>query len=245
MTLARDLESIGLSPSEIEVYQTLLTLGPTTTGPVIRKSGLQNSAVYRALDRLAAKGLVGSAQINGARRYTPEPPKRILAYLDEKREKLSKELEQLERIATQSTAPQLAAVFEGARGVKNAWCEDSLSTKPGDTIFVCGAPPRSLGLELYFRNFHKRRAAKGIRYKILYQQSAAGIACERAKSPLLETRIMPREFDSPVWFGVYASKAVVGVWSKQPLTIVINDPHVARGLLQYFNCMWKLSKPVR
>ncbi len=244
MALQSELESIGMTPSEIKTYKALLELGPSTTGPVIRHTELQNSVVYRALDKLAAKGLVGFAQINGTRRYTAEKPARILDYLDERKNLLKNELGQLERLAgTAGTMPK-AALFEGIRGVKNVWGDDTLNLPRGSTIYVVGAPPRSIGLELYFRNYHKKRAAKGINYKITFQRAVADVARLRAASPLLEARLMPKGFDSPMWFGVIGKRAIIGVWTKEPIMLVIDDAEVANGLMQYFNFLWKLSEPV-
>lgn len=245
MAFRSELESLGFSPSEVRVYEALLRLGSTTAGPVIKETGLQGSVTYRALDRLMERGLVGAAMINGVRRFTAEPPKRIIEYLDERKASLEGELGALERLAGTAAVSQKAALFEGLRGVKNVWGEDVLKLPSGSTVYVLGAPPRSIGLELYFRNFQKRRAAKGIHYRIIFQQSARDVARDRAKMPLLEARVMPEGFDSPVWFGVYGERAVVGVWTREPLTLVIDDADVVRGLMQYFDFMWKLSKPVQ
>ena len=46
------LEDIGLTNAQIKVYLSLLELGETTSGPLIKKSKLQNSVVYNALNQL-------------------------------------------------------------------------------------------------------------------------------------------------------------------------------------------------
>ena len=46
------LEDIGLSNAEIKVYLTLLELGTSTAGPILEKSGLQNSVVHMTLNKL-------------------------------------------------------------------------------------------------------------------------------------------------------------------------------------------------
>lgn len=40
------LEDIGLTNAEIKVYIALLELGTSTAGPIIEKTGLQNSVVH-------------------------------------------------------------------------------------------------------------------------------------------------------------------------------------------------------
>ncbi len=53
----RILEDIGLTNAEIKVYLALLELGTSTAGPVLSKTGLQNSVVHMTLARLIDKGI--------------------------------------------------------------------------------------------------------------------------------------------------------------------------------------------
>ena len=54
----RILEDIGLTNAEIKIYLALLELGTSTAGPILEKSGLQNSVVHMTLKKLVDKGLV-------------------------------------------------------------------------------------------------------------------------------------------------------------------------------------------
>ncbi len=49
------LEDLGLTTAEIKVYIALLELGNSTAGPLVEKSGLQNSVVHRTLHSLIQK----------------------------------------------------------------------------------------------------------------------------------------------------------------------------------------------
>ena len=52
------LVSIGLTKGEADVYLTLLKLGNTTSGKIIKESKVSRSKVYDVLERLKQKGLV-------------------------------------------------------------------------------------------------------------------------------------------------------------------------------------------
>ena len=52
------LESAGFTNGEVRVYLSLLELGETTTGDIIKKSKITGSKVYEILDKLIEKGLV-------------------------------------------------------------------------------------------------------------------------------------------------------------------------------------------
>src|SRR3989338_1465204 len=54
------LQELGLSEAEAKVYLTLLEVGSTLAGPVIKKTGLHRGTTYQILQRLKEKGLVSS-----------------------------------------------------------------------------------------------------------------------------------------------------------------------------------------
>jgi len=56
MEIGGTLETIGLTRNEVKVYLSLLSIGFTTTGILIKKTGLHGSKVYDALERLSQKG---------------------------------------------------------------------------------------------------------------------------------------------------------------------------------------------
>ena len=53
------LQDIGLSEGESKVYFALLKLGETKTGELSKQAGVSSSKVYKILDRLERKGMVG------------------------------------------------------------------------------------------------------------------------------------------------------------------------------------------
>ena len=52
------LQEIGLTRNEIKVYTSLLDLGESKTGEILKKSGLNSGKIYEILDSLQKKGLV-------------------------------------------------------------------------------------------------------------------------------------------------------------------------------------------
>ena len=236
-------EAAGLSPSEAAVYLALVENGPSSSGPLIRTTGLPNSVVYRALDHLAEQSLVGVAVVNKVKRFSAAPPTRLLDWMDAKKAEAAEILASISQTQAPPGSSDIS-VWEGPHGTQNVWNDTLLTLQKGDTVYVLGAPPRDESLNRYFQKYHARRAKLGISYKILFKQNAANIARQRAHEQLTEVRLLPRDFESPVWIGVYLNKAVIGTVTKTPRLIVINDAEVARSYLQYFNYFWKRSKKV-
>jgi len=51
------LREIGLTEGEAKAYFALVTLGQSSVGPIVEKSGVTASKVYIILDRLIEKGI--------------------------------------------------------------------------------------------------------------------------------------------------------------------------------------------
>jgi len=76
------LEEIGLTKGEAKVYLSLLSLGLTTTGPIVRESGVSASKVYKVLARLAKKGLVSYIVKKRTKFFRAADPERLLDFLE-------------------------------------------------------------------------------------------------------------------------------------------------------------------
>jgi sugar-specific transcriptional regulator TrmB len=79
--LEKDLESFGLTTGEAKAYLALMTLGPSTVGPIAKKSSISYSKIYEVLQRLIEKGLVSSTTKEKTRHYQAVPPSRIIEFL--------------------------------------------------------------------------------------------------------------------------------------------------------------------
>ena len=82
------LEDIGLTHGETKVYLALLRLGATKTGLLAKEAGVSSSKVYKILDRLIKKGLVGHVLKGKIKHFKALEPKRIIEYMEEKEKQL-------------------------------------------------------------------------------------------------------------------------------------------------------------
>src|SRR3989344_8472655 len=78
------LNKVGLSAGEIKVYQALLTLGATSLNNIHEKTGIERRNIYDIINKLIERGFITYIDENKKRTYTLAPPKKILAYLEEK-----------------------------------------------------------------------------------------------------------------------------------------------------------------
>ena len=89
----RLLEDIGLSKGETKVYLALLKMGATKTGPLAARAEVSSSKVYKILDRLIKKGLVGHITRGKVKHFTAMPPKRVIEYMEQKETELKRKKE--------------------------------------------------------------------------------------------------------------------------------------------------------
>ena len=75
------LESVGLTKSEIKLYITLLKIGNTTSGDLIKKSEVSRSKVYDVLEKLKKKGFVSEIIKENIRHFEATDPSKITDYL--------------------------------------------------------------------------------------------------------------------------------------------------------------------
>ena len=75
------LENIGLSKAEIKIYLALLEIGPSTSGPIIQKSGLQSSVVHRSLKTLLEKGVLTYVKVGKDNNYQATDPKSLVDFI--------------------------------------------------------------------------------------------------------------------------------------------------------------------
>ncbi|MDO8553713.1 MAG: helix-turn-helix domain-containing protein, partial [Candidatus Micrarchaeota archaeon] len=78
------LKKIGLSDSEIRVYISLLELGQTTTGPLVKKTGVPSSKIYHILGSLTDKGLVGHVIHGKVKKFRANRPTALRHLLDKR-----------------------------------------------------------------------------------------------------------------------------------------------------------------
>ncbi len=244
------LKDIGLTDGEIKVYTALLGLGETTTGPIVDNSGVSVSKVYNILNRLGQKGLVSHIVKGGTKYFKAADPKRLLDFFEEKEKKIVNEKGELLKIipiletkkATIFT-DETAQVYDGLRGIQTARERSLKIMRKGDLMWILGISKTPYDkLTGYFRDFHKRRSAKGIRCNYLYNDYAGEFAEISKKYKLSEVRVMPKGMTTHAWMEVYADTVTIGMNFGKSFSIVIINKEVADSFKNYAELLWMTAK---
>ncbi len=245
MDIKQVLEYSGLAGNEAKVYIALLDLGTALAGEITKKSGVNRTNVYDALDKLIEKGLV-SYVIKANRKYfEATAPDRIIKFLDEKEEELKKKKKLINSIMPEielkrklGREPQEATIYKGRKGLKSV-TEDVLKTKK--ELLVFGAEGKFVELFTHYAaQWHKRRKKLGIPVKMIYNEKLRKKKLN-AKFPILKMKFNAMLYETPATTWIYGDKVAVVVWSDQPICTLIRSRDVAKSYKQFFNVLWESS----
>jgi len=201
------LEDIGFTPGEIKAYLALIRLGPSSTGPIAKESGLSRSKLYFILDKLEKKGMVSHAAKNKVLYFQAETPKKIREYLDAKEEQFRKQREGADKIIPQLEIMQKtsgekleAHIYKGSKGLIAAH-EHYLDKLKRNEEYLYLSIPRTNALKYnsYWQKDHLVRIDKGIKCRVLYNLDVPRhILDNRNSFKDAEAKYMPLDIKSPV-----------------------------------------------
>jgi sugar-specific transcriptional regulator TrmB len=244
------LREAGLTEGEAKVYLALLELGSSTTGPIVEKSGVARCIIYQLLDRLAQKGLVTHITKEKTRHFQAASPASIMDYIAERKKKLeesSRKIEEmLPRLAAMqdSAKPPEARVYVGFRGMVSAHERIYSKLGAGEGYYFLGIPAeQEEHFHSYWKRDHARRVKAGITCRLLFNSKTSdSILKNRNSYAGCDARYMPAGINAPAWIMGYKGVAVIGLQSKMPITIEIENQEIADSFKAYFEEFWNRSK---
>ncbi len=247
----RLLEEVGLTTGEAKTYLALVELGESTTGPLISRTRMQKSTVYICLEKLLDKGLVTYIIKNNRKHFQPLPPDRIVEYLKQKGEELKAQEKRVASLIPQISVerergPQQARFFTGWNGMKSAFDDILRTMHKGEEYYVFGvsaAPSIFERFRRFMTKFHKKRAHKGVKLKILVNEDLRHtIGADRAKNKHTEVRFISKEFSTPSVVNVYKNKTLIAIWSAEPAAVLIENEETAESFRNYFKLIRSTAK---
>lgn len=232
----KSLEDVGLSKNESKVYITMIDIGPSTVTKIAEKSGVHRTNVYDTLEKLKDKGLVSFISQDDKKIFQASDPKSLFNVLREKEDVLKEVLPQLILSQQLSKSGSFAQIFEGVKAVQNI-LDHFLDI--GETRYAYGVPKiASETLGPFIEHYHKRRVAKKLAMKMIYNSDAKSRIQFLNSLPLTESRYLLPEYDSPAQTNICGDEVVIIVWSKRPSCIQIKSSDVANSYRKYFDILW-------
>ena len=233
-------EGLGFTNAEIKVYMALLELGTSTAGPIIDKTDLQSSVVHMTLNKLTEKGFVGFIMEGKRKHYQATNPKHIIEYITEKKERFEEILPQLllkQKLAKQK--PEIIA-FRGIKGIKELLLV--LLEAGGTEHHTFGSAKKALMInDAWWISYHKKRLAKGIRAKLIFNESLKGWDTE-LKYPGAEVKYTKKGFEPLTETIIRNDKVGIIIWLDKPIGVIIHNKEAAESYDKYFYILWESNK---
>jgi len=242
------LEEIGLTQNEIKLYLELLRLGSSTTGSLIKNTGIHGSKVYAALDRLIEKGLVGYVIISGTKNFKATEPERLLDFLAEKEKKLIEQKDAIKKIIPELKKKMReefeetrAEIFVGWKGMETVFNEGIREMGENDIWHVLGAYPGEdrERTDRFIQKIIMKCEEKKMRWQVIYNESARDTFKYEQQSSITTNRFI--DLDTPATINIYKDVVFIALWIKDPLAFRVRNKKVSDSFKEYFKQVWKLS----
>jgi sugar-specific transcriptional regulator TrmB len=245
---SRVLERIGLTKNESIVYQTLLHLGTSKTGKILKNSKLNSGKIYEILESLKHKGLLSESIINNTKHFTAAPPSQVLEYVRKKKEDLDREekeviaiLPKLEKIREETIQETKSVTYTGLRGIKTAAEEALDSMKPGEDILAMGVTElKDDKFNKFWKRWQKNRIEKKIKQKMIFSERSSFYDFF-SRNKFTQVRVLTGI--TPVTVDIFGDdKTLILNYAKTPSCILIYDRNTAQSFKTFFLTLWSQAE---
>lgn len=240
--LIQSLEGLGLSSKESHVYLALLPKPEVGTSVLVRTTGLHGQFVYDALDRLESVGLVKHVIHNGRKKFSANPPSRLIELVEEKRSVAHMVAQQLSsRFVGQES--QDFEVYQG-RSAFVAQQFALLDTLPQEGVmYVIGSGgDQYMGLmEHQIDEYERVRVAKKIQIRYISTGGSPLYLKVMAQTRrLFEYRVLPSPAPG-VDTDILSDRIVFHLFGSPIVSFAFKNKEIAEGYKRFFEVLWGLS----
>lgn len=240
--LYKKLEELGLTDKEARVYIALLPRQDTGTSNLIRATGLHGQFVYMALERLEELGLAKHVVQSGRKKFSANPPERIVSLVKEK------------ELTAHTIVRQLHERFAGKH-------EQSFEVFQGDSAFVAHefalleACPEGSSIDILAGNgdkyveifghelndYERIRIERRVRLRYISMSGNPNYLKIMAQTrPFFEYRVLPQSA-SEVDMDIYGDKINFMIYGSPVVAFTFTNKKIAEGYKGFFEVLWNLS----
>lgn len=242
-----DLKKLGLSSSEVKVYEVLCDLGRARAGKITQMTGLHRTNVYDVLKRLKSKALVRSIKYNNLTYYRITDPKNLGKLIEkqkkdiEETEKNIRDLIQSIRIPENVSGESNINVYQDKVGLEIFYEKLSRIARSKDEVLLIGSSETMLNaFNYYILNLTKKITQINVKGRMIANRRIIkNIIMKRIlKLSNLKLRFLPEGYVSPVAVFVFRDNVGFCNFSENPFVIVIEDKKLAGSYTRHFNALW-------
>ncbi len=244
---ARLLE-LGLSDKEASVYLAMLELGPASVQEIAKKSGVNRSTSYSAIEVLQGRGLASSTQRGSKMLFTAESPSRLAAVLNRERQELDEKKKKLEESIPYFLAlynaiddkPQVR-FFEGPEGISAV--RETMQRSRGEYLSFTAIDEGTIRISKMDEP-QRLKMSRKVHGRFIYSLKP-GIQLPKMDLTTWEVRELPYgsyPFTGEINIVDHKVAAIVG--KGRATAFVVENREMADLFRAMFNAAWRVAKPV-
>jgi sugar-specific transcriptional regulator TrmB len=243
----KPLKELGFTKNEIEIYSFLIKNGSTTTGPIIRETGIANSRVYESINSLVKKGFVSYNIQKDGKHFTAANPEIILDKEKERQKGISELVKQLSSLKKTEEETTMA-IYEGFEGFKTAFSKIIEDCPKNEEIKITGFSEIAYEIEslrTFLISMNLKSASKKQKLKILVDSSVKkDLINDRKKEKYTEIRSLPEGYMSPAAMDIFLDYVYIFLWEEKPYVFMIKNKKIADNFKKYHEFLWKIAKKI-
>jgi sugar-specific transcriptional regulator TrmB len=244
------LKDFGLNKNDVTVYETLLKIGRSKTGPIIRNSNVVSSRVYESLRLLVTRGLVSYQVRNNIKYYQAESPEHLIEGIEKNiggLKELAKEITSLPIILP---ARNEVNIYEGKHGFKMAFNQHIERIKKGESICIISFSKRAYTQSVGSREL--RAFFTNTDYQMIPKKAYARALTDRELVPILKkeridpsiyiVKYLPSGYFGPCAVNISETEVLLSIWGESPIVFSIKNPIIVKSFQKNFDFLWSISK---
>lgn len=240
--LKDSLTQFGLSDKEAQLYLILLELGKAKVQDVARKSKLPRSTVYSVLGDLQQQGLAFSFDQGKIRFFAPQDPGKLAQDMAARAEAIKAVFPDLKQLYRAAKAKPQIRYYEGLAEFR-AMYQGMLKIKGLQAYDIIASEAEWLKMDqAFFRDFKKRRAAAGIKTRLILEYSATALDRKtRERETNSEVKLIPPGLGWKFTAGCYifADRVIFIAYREERVACEIHSAEIAVLLKLLFEFLWK------
>lgn len=248
--MLQELSQLGLTDGEARVYLSLLKIGSSKVGAIVRDSHVSYSKIYDVLERLSIKGLVSHVTIGKIKHFNAVEPYRLQDYIQRKEEQLNTQKEIIDqivpsliKIANNNRRRNSAEIFVGDRGLRTAY-EILLSDTSKHEVLRYFYP-----YDEYHYDIASPFYARLYQFQKSRQLEERGISVIEFKksnhykqiSSEFGVKLRFVRFPLPGTMDIFKDRLLIISWSSK-IGILISSREISDHFKEYFDSVWNIAE---
>ena len=239
------LTQFNLSPTAAKVYLTLLELGKSSADKIAKRIGNYKANVYDALERLIERGFATSITEGNKKLYLPTNPEKLPQAVQEARQKINDDYEELEK-NIQKIIPELLAkytskkekdlfeIYKGKQGYR-AMLAEIAKEKPK---YWKGFG--NLQVQEYFP-YDFPKWFKHVKFMLFSVKSEAFIKRlkEAKRFTKVEIKFLPEEVYMQMVWTLFGDNLLILIYEPEIIALRIKSEPIVKTFSSQFDYLWK------